>query len=1062
LAKFINLEKTMSRLKLSISALLLAACSVLPSAAQQSIVVPSSNTVVPAVTKFAGVLMDGNGKPVSGITGVTFSLYKDEQGGAALWVETQNVNPDKNGHYSVVLGSTAAHGLPSEPFASGEARWLGVQAQGHNESPRVLLTSVPYALKAADAQTLGGMPASAFLKANANGSKLSSNGPANSSYTGTGKAHYIPLWLSPTKLGDSQIFQSSAGNLGLGTTTPATTLDVNGAADFRNTLTLFPSGTSPALALSGTAFGITNTGLVNFVSGQTFPGAGTISGVTAGIGLTGGGTSGNVTLNIDTTKVPQLATANTFTNNQVITGNLTTSGIITGGIASFSGAVAANAFALPSTTGAGTGVLSIAGSPFFHAAGGTSNLWVGNTTGNFATTGTFNTGVGYGAGGANTTGTQNTFVGSVAGASTTTGYDNTAVGTGAGKTNTTGFWNTFLGIGADANSGNLSNATAIGFAARVGVSNALVLGGTGSSAVNVGIGTPMPLEPLTVQADDNGVTRGTPSQIQIQGSSDPTKQLLVGYLSDGGKDDGFGSIQATHQSVKNTSLSLNPLGGNVGIGTTAPGAGLDVNGTANFRGIVSFASGQTFPGVGTITGITAGTDLTGGGSSGGVTLNLDTTKVPQLNTANAFIGNQSVTGNLTSSGIISGGIGSFTGAVSASVFALPVTTSSSSGVLSIAGSPFFHAAGGTSNTWVGNGAGNFTTTGTLNTGLGNGSGTRITTGMQNTFVGVSAGAGTTTGANNIFMGTGAGGTNATGSGNTFVGVNADAVSGNLINATAIGLSAKVAASNALVLGGTGSFAVNVGIGTPAPVEPLTVQADDNGVNRGTPAQLEIQGSSDPTKQLLIGYLSDGGSDDGYGAIQATHDNVKNTPLVLNPAGAPVLIGTKTSVGNPLQVGQGLGLALADGWATYSSRRWKTNIQTLHGALDKVEELRGVSYDLKSNGKHEVGVIAEEVGAVVPEIVQWEKNGKDAAGVDYSRLTALLIEAVKEQQTQIKQERAEIAKTRIELRRAQALLRTQAAAVKQLKAEIGASRLTSTAANASALDVRGVAEKRVNR
>jgi len=95
-----------------------------------------------------------------------------------------------------------------------------------------------------------------------------------------------------------------------------------------------------------------------------------------------------------------------------------------------------------------------------------------------------------------------------------------------------------------------------------------------------------------------------------------------------------------------------------------------------------------------------------------------------------------------------------------------------------------------------------------------------------------------------------------------------------------------------------------------------------------------------------------------------------------------------------------------------------------------------------------------VGAVVPGIVQWEKNGRDAAGVDYSRLTALLIEAVKEQQKQIQQERGEIAKTRLELRRAQALLRTQAVAVKQLKDEIGISHSTSTLVSASAPDVRG--------
>src|ERR1700722_19512188 len=55
-----------------------------------------------------------------------------------------------------------------------------------------------------------------------------------------------------------------------------------------------------------------------------------------------------------------------------------------------------------------------------------------------------------------------------------------------------------------------------------------------------------------------------------------------------------------------------------------------------------------------ITGVTAGTDLTGGGTSGNVTLNLDTTKVPRLAAANAFTGNQSVKGNVSASGTVAG------------------------------------------------------------------------------------------------------------------------------------------------------------------------------------------------------------------------------------------------------------------------------------------------------------------------------------------------------------------------------------------------------------------------
>lgn len=53
---------------------------------------------------------------------------------------------------------------------------------------------------------------------------------------------------------------------------------------------------------------------------------------------------------------------------------------------------------------------------------------------------------------------------------------------------------------------------------------------------------------------------------------------------------------------------------------------------------------------GTITGVTAGTDLTGGGTTGNVTLNLNTTQVPQLNTPNTFTGNQTVVGVLSATG----------------------------------------------------------------------------------------------------------------------------------------------------------------------------------------------------------------------------------------------------------------------------------------------------------------------------------------------------------------------------------------------------------------------------
>src|SRR5215472_16525683 len=124
------------------------------------------NAKVPDLINFSGTLTDLNGNPLTGVQGVTFLLYKEEQGGAPVWIETQNITPDKNGKYTVTLGSTKLDASLSDSFANGEARWLGVQISGQEQQPRVLLVSVPYAMKAGDAETIGGLPPSAFVLAN--------------------------------------------------------------------------------------------------------------------------------------------------------------------------------------------------------------------------------------------------------------------------------------------------------------------------------------------------------------------------------------------------------------------------------------------------------------------------------------------------------------------------------------------------------------------------------------------------------------------------------------------------------------------------------------------------------------------------------------------------------------------------------------------------------------------------------------------------------------------------------------------------------------------------------
>jgi hypothetical protein len=135
----------------------------------QSAQTPSQPNVAPGVprlVKFSAQLKDASGKLLTDTVGVMFAIYSEQTGGVPLWQETQNVYFSQ-GRYTVFLGNSTSTGIPAELFASGQSQWLGVRAllPGEEEQPRVLLASVPYALKAVDADTLGGLPPSSYLRA---------------------------------------------------------------------------------------------------------------------------------------------------------------------------------------------------------------------------------------------------------------------------------------------------------------------------------------------------------------------------------------------------------------------------------------------------------------------------------------------------------------------------------------------------------------------------------------------------------------------------------------------------------------------------------------------------------------------------------------------------------------------------------------------------------------------------------------------------------------------------------------------------------------------------------
>ena len=118
--------------------------------------------VVPQQVRYAGKLTARTGEIVE----AGFRIYAAAEGGDPLWTETQRVTVGEDGSYSVLLGGASPAGLPQTVFAGGAARWLGVSVERSAEQERVLLSSVPYAMKSADAESLAGHAASDFVTQN--------------------------------------------------------------------------------------------------------------------------------------------------------------------------------------------------------------------------------------------------------------------------------------------------------------------------------------------------------------------------------------------------------------------------------------------------------------------------------------------------------------------------------------------------------------------------------------------------------------------------------------------------------------------------------------------------------------------------------------------------------------------------------------------------------------------------------------------------------------------------------------------------------------------------------
>jgi len=215
-----------------------------------------SAPVIPQQVRYSGKLATRTGDTVEAV----FSIYAAPEGGEPLWTETQKVAIDMEGSYTVLLGSVSQTGVPQTIFQGGAARWLGVSVERAPELERVLLSSVPYAMKSADSQALAGHPAGDFVTQGQLSEQFSQFSeqhtltPAtefqpliSGTITGSGTAGSIPEFTGANTIGNSEMVQVGT-DIGINEPTPVATLDVNGTANVRGTLSFPPLATATTAA----------------------------------------------------------------------------------------------------------------------------------------------------------------------------------------------------------------------------------------------------------------------------------------------------------------------------------------------------------------------------------------------------------------------------------------------------------------------------------------------------------------------------------------------------------------------------------------------------------------------------------------------------------------------------------------------------------------------------------------------------------------------------------------------------------------------------------------------
>jgi hypothetical protein len=440
----------------------------------------TSATTIPHLVRFTGTFRPANGLPAGPTESATLSVYAEEHSGTPLWQETQNVAIDVDGHYTAVLGATQNDGVPLDLFMARSPQWLGVMFNrpGETEQPRVQLVSVPYAMRAADAETLGGRPASAYVldpNAATMGSANSGTTPVLSDSAKSlkprnisGTMNYIPYFTDNTNdLGNSVLYQSGS-YVGVGTTIPSAPLDLEAVIPSAAMFVARYTGSSSQAPTSLPMAVRTARGTSSIPSPVQ---QGDILGpyVTQAFDGTGFASAGQIIYWAD----------QNWTSSQH--GSYLTLTTVADGTTSATERMRiTNAGNVGVGTASPASKLDVAGDINF------SGIIRYQGTPAFSLNGTSNTGIGYFTLNSNAFGSENTAVGAqaletTAGTSNgTEGSGNTAIGWGALETNTTGDSNIAIGRAAGSSITATSNNIDIGATGVNGDSGAIRIGTSGT------------------------------------------------------------------------------------------------------------------------------------------------------------------------------------------------------------------------------------------------------------------------------------------------------------------------------------------------------------------------------------------------------------------------------------------------------------------------------------------------------------------------------------------------------------------------------------------------------